>query len=65
MKLKKYLDDNGIIKTKFADRIGVSRETLYELFKDWADPRVSLVVGIERETNGAVTFKDWVQDEKA
>jgi len=63
MKLQKYLDDNGIKKKFFAEKIGLSPSGLTQLLRGKARVTVELVNKIYEETNGQVAFEDWQEDQ--
>lgn len=57
MKLKDYLDSNGIKYTSFAKKIGVTLSTIYNIFKG-NDIRLSIAIKIHQITKGEVSFED-------
>lgn len=61
MKLKDYLDEEGLIYGHFAKKIGVSYQTLYWIFKG-RSVRLKTALRIEAATNGKVNFLDLMGD---
>lgn len=59
MKLKEYLDENGIKNEFFAKKIGVTKSTLSTWINNKCFPRREKIILIEKETNGKVKAKDW------
>lgn len=57
MKLKEYLDEEGYIYRKFADKLGISYPTMLNLFKG-KDITHSLALLIVYHTKGQVTHED-------
>lgn len=64
--LGRYLTENKIKKSVFAGRIGVTPGRVSQLLqgKD-GKPSLDLAALIERETGGAVSFKDWFDTSEA
>jgi 3,4-dihydroxy 2-butanone 4-phosphate synthase/GTP cyclohydrolase II len=65
MRLADWLDQNGITKTAFAARAGISPSTMTDLCRgtQWVSATVALA--IERETEGAVTVADLLAEYRA
>lgn len=57
MKLKDYLDGNGIKYSVFANKLGMNINTLYNIFKG-GDAKLSTAFKIMYLTKGEVTFED-------
>ncbi len=63
MKLKNYLQENGIKATFFAKRVGVSQPTLYTWLHGEHSPNIKFAHKIEQITKGEVKLKDWVDED--
>lgn len=59
MKLEKYLEKYGTGKMRFAEKIGISVQSLYAILRG-ADTNVSIALKIEEITAGNVTCEDLV-----
>jgi post-segregation antitoxin (ccd killing protein)/DNA-binding XRE family transcriptional regulator len=59
MKLDAYLADRGLTQAAFAARIGVSGPTVHRWIAGKARPDWTALGAIERETAGAVTYRDF------
>jgi antitoxin CcdA len=59
MKLEAYLADRGLTQAAFAARIGVSGPTVHRWIAGKARPDWRALGAIERETQGAVTYRDF------
>lgn len=64
MKLREYLDSEGIQYKKFAVKIGISEPTIHKLLKEDADPSLSTMLLIQKLTRGNVKISDWVKQYK-
>ncbi len=62
MKLLAYIEKEGLKKTYFAKKIGVTRPTLYRYTSGRGRPLLSIATLIVRVTNGEVTLKDLGHD---
>ena len=63
MTLKEYLDIFAINKKEFADRLGISRQSLYRFVNRTQPPSLETSIRIVELCEGMVTFADLVQDE--
>jgi len=61
MKLKEYLDVNGLKMYAFADRLNIPYKTLWTLLKK-GDMKLSLAIKIEEATQGQVTCRELLQE---
>lgn len=61
MKLAHYLATEKISHAAFADQIGVSQAAVTRYARGLRFPRRSVLARIETETNGAVTFSDFLE----
>ena len=57
MKLKEYLDKEGIKYSAFARKVGIHPQTIATIIKGY-DTKLSIGVKIEEATNGAVRCRD-------
>lgn len=62
MKLKDYLEKEGLKLEKFAKKIGKSRVTLYRWLNGITMPDELQQKAIEKITKGQVTLKDWKEE---
>jgi transcriptional regulator with XRE-family HTH domain len=60
MKLKAWLNKEGLSKTEFAKKVGITRHALYLYLKGKRQPRLDIALRIEEATNGEVTVKDLI-----
>lgn len=60
MKLKEYLDKNGVKYCFFANQLGVSYPTVLKYMKHGYDASVSVINKIHHHTNGVVKYEDWL-----
>jgi len=58
MKLKKYLNDNGIARQSFAKSINVSYGYLNQIMSGHRNAGLCIAVKIEKVTKGKVRCKD-------
>lgn len=58
--LDAYLDRNGIKDAEFAPKIGRDRSMVSKLRRGIVRPTIDLAAVIERETDGNVPMKAWV-----
>jgi DNA-binding XRE family transcriptional regulator len=61
MKLKEWLDKQLGTKKEFAEKIGVSRYTLYKYLNGEATPRLEIALRIQKVTNGEVRVEDLIK----
>lgn len=61
MKLKEYLDENGIRHSFFADKIQVNKQQLHHYLKG-TTPNIEIIARIEIATGGKVKPYDWLKD---
>jgi transcriptional regulator with XRE-family HTH domain len=61
MRLKEYLDDNGVSTEQFARRAGISASAVYK-YRTGArrKPSPSTIMKIQKLTGGRVKLRDWV-----
>ena len=62
MKLKEYLDHNGIYAARFARSIGMCTTTFHNILKGHQDIRLSTAIRIEKATHGKVTCQELADD---
>jgi DNA-binding XRE family transcriptional regulator len=60
MKLKQYLQSEGIKQIEFAKKLDVSRRTMDFIVAGESDMKMSTAFKIVKLTRGAVTYKDLV-----
>jgi len=58
MELKEYLESNGIKQKYFAEKVGISPQSLSDLVNKKTAPRQKTAQKIVKLTNGEVTFED-------
>lgn len=58
MKLREYLDQEGLKQYVFCRKLGVTESTLYSILCEKRDLRLSLALKIEDLTDGKVKCKD-------
>ncbi len=63
MNLKEYLDREGIMYKRFAERIGISQTHLRDIFSGKYLPSLTVAHQIEKCTHGTITMLSWVEDE--
>ena len=59
MFLGDYLERNGIKKTRFAEKIGVTHESVRRYVSGKRFPKRDILARIEEATTGAVTYDDF------
>jgi DNA-binding transcriptional regulator YdaS (Cro superfamily) len=59
MNLAEWIEFTGVRRTTFAKKVGISPSHLNLLCNGSTLPSIPVALGIEEETNGAVTLKDW------
>jgi transcriptional regulator with XRE-family HTH domain len=64
MKLKDYIEQEGLRYDKFAQKLGISVSQYYHLIHDRADPRLSIILKIQKLTRNKVRLKDWMPSKK-
>lgn len=62
MKLRDYLEKNGIKNKFFAEKVGISYQYLWRLLNEKHTPSLSLIMKIKKFTNDEVDFIDWVDE---
>lgn len=63
--LAKYLDEEGIIKTLFAKKIGVSSTYLHKMLnKENFVPSLKIAQAIEKATHGKLPMTIWLSNGK-
>ena len=62
MKLKKYLEENGIVHGFFAKKIGVSAPQLSVWKSGQSRPKLEHMLKIEEITKGKVSVRDWIEE---
>jgi DNA-binding XRE family transcriptional regulator len=60
-KLNQYLHDARISPATLAEKVGATRQRIWELSKGKGLPRVDLAFAIEDATGGAVPARSWVE----
>ena len=65
MKLADYLEKNALSRQEFADRIGVSTETIRLYLAGERTPRRKQMTAITEQTGGKVTANDFYSAEVA
>jgi plasmid maintenance system antidote protein VapI len=61
MRLKEYLDREGITITHFAERLDVVRNTVYALLNGTKTPSLDLAIKIQRITRNEVMPLDFIE----
>lgn len=61
MRLKQYLDNNGISGAEFARMIGTSQVTVHRYTKGLRFPYPETIAKIHKATKGKVTVRDWYE----
>jgi transcriptional regulator with XRE-family HTH domain len=65
MKLKEYLDAQGLRYDRFAEKLGVTKTTMYNcILREGYDPKASFIDLVEKLTKKQVTYKDWISSVK-
>lgn len=64
MKLEKYLEDNGIQKSVFAESIGETSVRLSKILHGRIKIDLETAHEIHKKTEGKVTFTDWLPENK-
>jgi DNA-binding transcriptional regulator YdaS (Cro superfamily) len=64
MQLRQYLEKHGIRNNFFADKIGVKSPQICRWLSGKSLPGLEYAIKIEDETNGAVTCRDWLVNDK-
>lgn len=59
MKLKEYLQQNGIMQNFFAKKIGVTSNTINKWINEKGYPSLAAAILVEKASNGKVTLYDW------
>ncbi len=62
MKLEKYLEENGIIKKWFAEKTGITANTLANILANKYLPNLKTAISIEMITDGEVSVYDWIEN---
>lgn len=62
MKLKDYLDSNGIKYHAFAEKIEISPKSLWSILYKGTDMRLSTAMKIENATRGEVTCQELAKE---
>ena len=65
MKLDRYMALTGLKDSKLAARLGVEAVTVYRWRMGRTTPSLKLIARLEQVTEGAVRFRDWLQEEAA
>lgn len=61
MRLKQYLDANGISQAAFARMIGTSQVTVSRYIKGQRFPHPTTIAKIFKATKGKVSVRDWYE----
>ena len=64
MRLKEYLDMNGIKYKYFAKKLGISSATIFSIMKNNRDLRLETAWKIVIETSGQVSYEDLLKKKK-
>jgi hypothetical protein len=64
MKFKDYVESACIDYVKISRKLGISISAYYGLVNGTVDPRASLIHKIDVFSNGAVKYKDWLENHK-
>jgi plasmid maintenance system antidote protein VapI len=59
-----YLDQHEISSYTAADRLGISRRKIQRMIEGTAEPTLREALAIEIFTDGVVTPRSWVEDER-
>lgn len=62
MKLKEYIEKEGIKPIALATRIGVSQATIYNWINGTFKPNIKFLTIIKKETNNQVLQEDFYDD---
>ncbi len=60
MKLKEYLEKNGIKNSFFANKIGITHQLLLRYLNNFNRPSLETMFKIEEETGGKVPVRSWL-----
>jgi DNA-binding transcriptional regulator YdaS (Cro superfamily) len=63
MKLRQYLEINGLKHSFFAERLGVNAPNFAGWVSGKCKPRLETILLIEKLTKGKVAPKDWVNED--
>lgn len=65
MKLRDYITRTGISVAEFGRRVGVeNRQTMHKYVNGDRTPDLELIDAIHRETGGAVTWRDFLPENR-
>ncbi|CCB87751.1 helix-turn-helix domain-containing protein [Simkania negevensis] len=64
MELKEYLESNGIKHKYFAEKVGISPQSLSDLVNKKTAPRQKTAQKIVELTKGEVTFEDLFKEKE-
>lgn len=62
MRLERYMQLTGVKDHQIAARLGVESVTVYRWRMGRTTPSLRLIARLEKVTEGAVRFKDWLQE---
>jgi transcriptional regulator with XRE-family HTH domain len=65
MKLREYIEKEGLRKDLFAKKLGISAATLSNWLMGRTEPKIAQALRIQRLTKGYVKIKYWLCDEDA
>lgn len=57
--LSKWLRDNGVSQTAFADSVGITQAAVSQIASDRRAPGRGVAFAIEKETGGVVLASSW------
>lgn len=60
MNLRKYFEETGVKQAFFAEKIGVSPQSIQGWMTKGKIPKLETLLKIEEQTKGQVKIKDWV-----
>ena len=59
VRLRQYLDREGLLYSRMATRIGIRPETLSRIMSGRSLPLAKTRIAIQNETNSYVRFEEW------
>jgi DNA-binding XRE family transcriptional regulator len=60
MKLEKYLEETGLKRKFFCEKIGITPATLCNIIAEDYPPKLEIAIAIEHFTEGKVSVYDWL-----
>ena len=61
-RLQEYFENTGVMKQFFAKKLGTTPTTLCAWLSGRSKPRVDMAIKIEKQTDGFVTVRHWLND---